>query len=332
MGFRTLQRVLLVFGLVFPLAACGPGEESAEQETELETVGDAPATAEPEAPPAGESMDSTTPVVEVVATEYAFEAPDSVPAGWTTFRLRNEGSQHHFLLIYRLPDGKSQSDIQSEVVPVYDRVMAALQNGDMDKAAALEALGNDLPPWFFTVAFMGGPGLIAPGQSADATVNLSEPGNYLMECYVKGPDGRFHSSMGMQKEFTITEGSIGSAPVESDATLRLTNDGIELEGDFQAGRQTVKVDFVDDPPGGFPYDVHVARLADDTDVEELKRWMDWMNVGGMRAPSPVEFVGGAENMASGNSAFFTVDLVPGRYALLSEVGATGNMYREFTVE
>lgn len=335
MDGMTVLRLVLIAAMAAALNACGPGEAPEQEESAApaeETVGEAATQPESSEPAAETPAVSTIPVVEVVAREYSFEAPDSIPSGWTTFRLDNQGAQHHFLMIYRLPDGKTQADIQSEVVPVYDAVMEQLQAGEMDKSAALETLGSDLPPWFFEVAFMGGPGLIAPGKSADATVNLSEPGEYLMECYVKGPDGRFHSSMGMQKQFTVTSGSIGSSPVDPDATLRLSNAGIEVEGDLQAGRRTVRVEYVEDPAGGFPYDVHVARLSDDTDVEALKNWMDWMNVGGLKAPAPVEFVGGAENMSAGSTAYFSVDLQPGRYAWISEVGATDNMYREFTIE
>ena len=37
-------------------------------------------------------------------------------------------------------------------------------------------------------------------------------------------------------------------------------------------------------------------------------WMDWMNVDGLRAPSPAAFVGGVHEMPAGYKAFFTVDL------------------------
>lgn len=320
------------------LVACGPGEDTDEGDVVEETVpAEEPAPtsdpitekpvkedAEPEPGKGG--------VVEVVAREYAFEAPDSVPSGWTTFRLKNEGRQTHFLLIYHLPEGKSQADIQQEIVPVYDRVMEALQNGEMDKAGAMEELGNSLPPWFFSVGFRGGPGLVAPGGVSRATVNLDTPGTYLMECYVKGPDGRFHSSMGMQKQFTVTEGNNGAAEPGSDVLLTLSNAGIQTEGELSPGTHTIRVNFDEDPAGGFPYDVHLVRLTDQTDIGALKSWMDWMNVGGLRAPAPAEFLGGIEQMAAGSHAYFTVALEPGRYAWISEVGAMDAMYSEFTVE
>lgn len=32
-------------------------------------------------------------VVSLSATEYAIQAPDSIPAGWTTFRMANHGGE-----------------------------------------------------------------------------------------------------------------------------------------------------------------------------------------------------------------------------------------------
>ena len=50
-------------------------------------------------------------VVQIVTHEFAFAMPDSLPAGLTTFRLRNEGQQPHHLMLYRLEPGKSLADV-----------------------------------------------------------------------------------------------------------------------------------------------------------------------------------------------------------------------------
>jgi hypothetical protein len=52
---------------------------------------------------------STPRIVEVVATDYAFHAPDSVAAGWVTFRLRVRGTESHQLIIFRIDEGVSLS-------------------------------------------------------------------------------------------------------------------------------------------------------------------------------------------------------------------------------
>jgi hypothetical protein len=50
-------------------------------------------------------------VVEVRTREFAFVLPDTLAAGLTTFRLRNEGRQPHHLMLYRLEPGKSLADV-----------------------------------------------------------------------------------------------------------------------------------------------------------------------------------------------------------------------------
>ncbi|MGB5304203.1 MAG: hypothetical protein WBP17_13740, partial [Gemmatimonadota bacterium] len=83
---------------------------------------------------------------------------------------------------------------------------------------------------------------------------------------------------------------------------------------------------------GLGNDVHVVRLDEGTDLDEVIAWMDWMNVDGLRAPSPATFLGGVHEMPAGYTAFFTVDLEPGRYAWIAESGAARGMVEEFTVE
>lgn len=54
-------------------------------------------------------------VVNVVATDFAFKAPDTIPAGWTTLRLVNRGAQTDFVVLDRLPDGRTLDDFVAEV-------------------------------------------------------------------------------------------------------------------------------------------------------------------------------------------------------------------------
>lgn len=330
---RPWVAVVCATFLLAGLAGCQQEQPAAPEGEE-----DRSATEPAEQQPAGTAAETTEApaddlqVVDVTAREFAFEAPDEISAGWTTFRLNNQGEQDHFALIYRLPEGITQAEVRAEAVPVYDRVMAMLQEGEIARAEAGAYLGEHLPEWFFSAEFRGGPGLVAPGGVAETTIDLDEPGLYLMECYVKDANGMFHSSMGMQKQFTVTGPRRDAEPPEADFELTLANTGIDAPGSLAAGNHTVQVNFADDPEGGFPYDVHLARLDEDTDTDALREWMNWMNIGGLMDPAPAKFIGGAENMGAGNTAYMDIELTPGRYAWLSEVGATRAMYREFTVE
>ncbi len=192
-------------------------------------------------------------------------------------------------------------------------------------------LGRLLPEWYASVKQMGGPGLVAAGGVAQATVHL-EPGDYVMECYVKNADGEFHATLGMARPLRVTSESSGASAPEADLEITLTNYEMAIEGTPAADEQTVAVHFREHPEFGLGNDVHVVRLEDYTDMDEVIDWMDWMNVDGLRAPAPAEFVGGTHEMPVGYTAYFTVGLTPGRYAWISESTAAMGMVREFTVE
>jgi hypothetical protein len=274
---------------------------------------------------------SGSAVVEVIAADYAFQAPAEIPSGWTTFRFRNEGREHHFFTLTRLPADKTLEDYQREVGAPFDTVWDALKTGAADKVQAGEMLGRLLPAWYASAQPMGGAGLVAPGRSVRTTVNLV-PGTYVMECYVKTADGTFHASLGMQRPITVTEEASGGTPPDADIDITLTNFEIAVEGALTSGEHNVAVHFVEHPEIGLGNDVHLVRLEDGMSVDEVVPWMDWMNLNGLRAPAPAEFVGGVQEMPVGHTGYFSVDLEPGRYAWISESAAAQGMVKEFTVE
>ncbi len=269
-------------------------------------------------------------VVRVTASDYAFQVPDSIPSGWSTFRMENQGEEHHFLLLNRLPDGKTFQDYHRDVAAPFDSVWHVLKTGAADKAEAGALLGRLLPDWYASVRPMGGPGLVAPGGVAWATMEL-DPGTYVIECYVKAKDGTFHTSLGMLQQITVTNESSGASPPEADIEVTLSNYEIAIEGELTQGEHTVAVHFAEHPVVGLGNDVHVVRLEAGTDLDEVVSWMDWMNVDGLRAPAPARFVGGTQEMPVGYTAYFTIELLPGRYAWISEAPAALGMVKEFTV-
>ena len=279
---------------------------------------------------AATASSSTAHVVQVTARDYAFDAPDEIPSGWITFRLKNEGNEHHFLLLQQLPDGKTLEEYLEEVAVPFDSVWHELKRG-LGKAEAGALLGQLLPGWFASVRQMGGPGLVAPGGVAQASVKL-EPGTYVMECYVKTSDGEFHGMLGMTRALTVTGVPSGAPEPEADVAITLSNYEMAVEGDVKTGEQTVAVHFEEHPEIGLGNDVHLVRLEGGTDMDEVVRWMDWMNVEGLREPAPVAFVGGAHEMPVGHTSYFTVELTPGRYAWIAESSADKGMVREFSIE
>lgn len=287
-----------------------------------ETTADSPDTTATPIPP---------PAVEVVALDYSFESPDTIASGWTTLQFENRGREIHFLTLWRLPDGKSLADYEAEVLPAFGAAYQPLEAGTADKAEAGRILGERLPAWFSEVRGMGGVGFVAPGGTTETMVELA-PGTYVMECYVKTAEGAYHGMLGMLKQLVVTAESTAADPPTGDAEIRLTNAEIEAPSTLTAGRHTIAVRFVEHPELGLGNDVHVARLEEGTDPVAVTDWMDWMNVEGLRDPAPVEFLSGVHEMPAGSSAYFTVDLAPGRYAWVGEAPAETPRIEAFTVE
>lgn len=267
--------------------------------------------------------------VEVVADEYSFLAPDTIPSGWTTFRMVNQGAEPHFFLLNRLPEGMTIEDYGTDVGAAFDSVWRGLAGGSIGKAEAGAMLGRLLPAWYADVRQTGGVGLLAPGLTGETTARL-EPGNYVMECYVKTADGRFHSEFGMVLPITVsTEVSDREAPAP-DLSITLTNAELAVEGEPSVGEHTVAVHFEEHPEVGLGNDVHLVRL-DGASVAEVVPWMDWMNVDGLRTPAPAPFLGGTQEMPVGETAYFRATLEPGRYAWISETAAE-RLVREFSID
>lgn len=309
---------LVLFAVVAVLASCQPAdtEEGTEPDT-LAAAADTVAAAEPG-------------VFEVTAVDYAFESATEIPSGWTRIRMDNAGQEPHFMSLWKLPEGTTYEEYLAEVPAAFAIGYDSLVAGTVDAAGAGQLIGANLPEWYAGVKPMGGPGMLTAGHTGVTTVNL-EPGTYVMECYVKTADGRFHGELGMIKELTVTSDSTGMAEPGADLEMTLTNTSIGADGPVSAGEHTIAVHY-EEHPQGLGNDVHVARLDSATDLSEVAAWMDWMNQEGFMPPAPAEFLGGAQEMPVGATSYFTVTLEPGRYAWVSEATTADRLVEEFTVE
>lgn len=326
-GIR-IPHLLLMMVAVLVTAGCERGgDDEAAQNADTTVSSEEPA---PTVSPAEEPQ-GTPPTVDLVVTDYAIEAPTELPAGWTNFRLTNQGAQTHFVVLYRMPEGKTIEDQKREVVPAFDEVMLALTEGEIGKEQIGDFLGARMPDWAFTWVYKSGPGLLAPGMTSETAVLLDEPGTYLLECYVKAPDGTWHTSMGMLEQLEVVAAETQPYEPETSANIILRTSGIEMNGALSPGRNVVRVEFADNPEGIMPFDVHLARLDDGVNKETIVQWMDWSNVEGLRAPAPVVFLGGAEQAPAGTVAYVTLDVEAGPHAWVSEINAD-QMYLEVMVE
>lgn len=271
-------------------------------------------------------------VVDVTAKDFEFEAPARIPSGWVTFRFTNEGDEEHLFILWHLPEGRTFREYRTEVADSFFRIWNRYASGELDREETLEALGSGLPEWFSAAEPGSGPALTESGETSRTTVRL-EPGTYAMECYVKTPQGTWHSERGMLRELTVTSETSGVSPPTADAELTLSNYEIGTSGELSAGTRTVAVHVKENPDGAGlrRHDINLFRL-DGAEVAEIVAWMDPMHLAEYRAPAPGRSLGGVEPMPAGNTGYVTVDLEPGRYAWVSESYGARGMVEEFTID
>jgi predicted small secreted protein len=178
---KGILLVALLAVLALVSAACGSdtgnesgaGDEQRNQSTDAQDDVEGTDSDDTEAEEDAEPADAT-----YVATEFAFEGPDSLPAGDVTLTMDNQGKQMHELALGELLQGKTMDDVH-----------ALLRKGQPKKP----------PKWFRTVSGTGA----APGETGTFDAELT-PGAYIMICFV--PDEakkKPHAMLGMMKEVTV---------------------------------------------------------------------------------------------------------------------------------
>jgi hypothetical protein len=262
-------------------------------------------------------------VIDVISKGMDFQSIDTIPSGWNTFKYQNLSNETHFFLLDKYPEGKTVENTLTDVAPVFANGMDLINNGKSEEGFAEF---NKLPEWYFDIVFSGGVGLIAPKHTAITTVKL-DPGYYIMECYVKMPNGMFHTLMGMAKPIIVTNEDSGNIPPEATINITLSaEDGISYDKDITKGKQIFSVFVKDQKPheNFIWHDVNLVKLEDNANEDELEAWMDWSDPKGLITPVPngVTFLGGVNDMPAGSTGYFYADLKPGKYALISEVPKT----------
>lgn len=262
-------------------------------------------------------------VIEIITEAMEFQMQDTIPAGWNTFHYKNISPQTHFFLIEKYPRGKTIDDAWESVIPVFSEGMDFINKGEFDNAMA--AFGK-FPDWYGDVQFLGGSGLLSPETTGKNTLML-EPGYYLMECYVKMPNGVFHTSMGMIREFVVSNEDSGIPEPEADIAIEISGEaGIVVKDSISSGTHTFSVMFRDQKvhENFVGHDVNLVKLEEGHSLEELEQWMDWSNPKGLIEPAPagLVFLGGVNDLPEGGTGYFTATLEPGNYAFIAEVPNT----------
>lgn len=273
-------------------------------------------------------------VVQIVTENMDFQMKDTIKSGWNTFRYKNLSPQTHFFLIEKYPEGKTSNDTKNLIAPVFESAMTLIMEGKNEEGFAEFA---KLPEWFSEVQFLGGSGLLSPNQTGVTTFYL-EPGNYIVECYVKMSNGVFHTSMGMTKDLVVSNEVSGIEEPISKIDISISSDeGIVLKDSLSPGKQIFSVFYKDQTlhEHFVGHDVNLVKLGEEADLQELENWMNWADPQGLIEPAPnaVIFMGGVNDMPADSTGYFTATLDPGNYAFIAEVpNASGkNMLKTFVI-
>jgi hypothetical protein len=276
-------------------------------------------------------------VLELEVQGLSFAGPETVKSGWTTIRVVNNGGMTHHALVYRLPDGITGEMVDEQVVRPVQRSLTAAIAGDTEKAAQIAAT---MPAWLGDLTWMGGPGMMSDGVTGEATMYL-EPGNYLIECYVK-TNGIQHNynpepgKLGMVFPLTVVAEKGGMAEPDANVTLKITNSGYSIsDGDFVPGDNSVRVQFDEQRlyNNFVGHDAHVFRINGSTDIDAAAEWPNFFPIDGQQTPAPAKFVGGIHDMPQGATGYFRLNLEPGDYGITAEIpdAQANGFFKRFSV-
>lgn len=249
-----------------------------------------------------EDVAATAPhLVSVTATEYVVTAPDSVTAGWSTFRMANQGNEVHYGHIVQLEPGRTIP----EMVDAY--------------AEAIRTSGPR-PRW---VRRFGGPGGTAPGGSS-SVIQYLEAGHYVWICPVEDTAGHPHFAKGEFQPFVVHAARAdvakqAEAP-EADVVVRLTDYSFAIDRPFTPGRHMIRVENA----GVQPHDLVLMKLVPGKTVEDVRTWLNPERPRRSDVPAdpppPLDSLGtlqgGVAAIGSGIASFFEADLTPGEYVLI----------------
>ncbi|HEY0038446.1 MAG TPA: hypothetical protein VGB66_17230 [Longimicrobium sp.] len=229
---------------------------------------------------ARERATASAHVVTITAADFSYQAPASIPAGLTTLRLVNRGTELHHLQLVRIAEGHT-----------FQELMEGMKNP------------GPPPPW---VTFVGGPNTPAPGGQTEATLDLA-PGTYAVLCMIPSTDGVPHAMKGMVKPLTVTPATSRANGAAPDARMTLRDYSYEISPAITAGRRTIRVDNA----AAQPHEVVVVRLAPGKSAADMLAWL-----AKMQGPPPGMPVGGTTLLSQGASNDVTATFQPGEYALL----------------
>lgn len=218
----------------------------------------------------------------VTASDFAYRGlPVHAPAGWLAFRMANTGRELHMFATAAVPHGYTAA-----------RLEAALLKGQLPHG----------------ITEFGGPNAVAPGDTTTVSMFLP-PGEYMVACFVRSPDGKLHFMKGMTGSFDVVAAADPGTPPPSDKRIVLSTYGIAMPGALpKPGMQT----FLVRNTAKETHDFVILRVLPGHTVAQALVWFATLPPG---EPAAVP-VGGTTGIHTGDQVFVPAWLQPGQYVLV----------------
>jgi uncharacterized cupredoxin-like copper-binding protein len=252
------------------------------------------------------------PKVTIVAKDFSFALPNSMPTGWVDVTLKNEGKTGHQIAFTKLG-----------TVP-FATYKAAAVNTDMKKLA--------------DTTFVGGPNNAEPGQSVTATIHL-EAGAYGVACYIPADsDGKTHAAHGMIGQIDVVQSpdSVEDAPKVDGGSISLSEFTFQPDASF-TGSGTVEIKNV----GTQVHEMILVKENAGKTVNDVKGFL--LTPPGTPPPAgppPFTAAGGIVGLGPNQTMYEAMSLTPGKYVMIcffpdptkgNEPHAVEGMVKEITI-
>lgn len=249
-----------------------------------------------------------------------FEMVDELKSGWTTFKYYNKSAETHFFILEKLPDSIGIQKYQKEFLSPFKKAYEYFIKGDIQTG---NKQFENLPKWSSKMQICGGVALTSPKTTSETTQFL-EPGTYVMECYVRMPNGMPHVFYGMLKEFTVSKEKNGNKEPFANQKIAISSKkGIVFKDSITEGNYTFSVDFEDQKiyEHMLGHDVNLVKFEYEEKLNSLNNWINLSDYTAFKTPAPkgLKFLGGVEDLFDDKKGYFNVNLEKGNYILISEI-------------
>lgn len=215
--------------------------------------------------------------VTVTAREFAFEVPETVPAGEVTFTLDNQGALEHHAQLVQIPRSGAETFLTDE-------------------------FGMVMPD----TTYRGGPSSVEPQSTSAPVTNTLQPGTYGFLCFLV-TDGSGHVARGMRTVFTVEGDRPEPSEPDTGTTIALDEYDFDVPDDFD-GQGPVEVRNV----GSEDHELSIMRAPDGATREEVTTMLAAAE-GQTPLPDPLAYAGGVQALRFRMANVIDLDLDPGTY-------------------